>query len=80
MQVGEYFTFAPLCGRHPRTKFAVGCEYPVIAGEIDSGFGRQGGQAGDEVHRFKDDMGGTVAIGGLQLIAHLAAAPQRCGT
>ena len=26
----------------------VGCEYTVIPGEIDSGFGHQGGQSGDQ--------------------------------
>ncbi len=41
-------------------KTVVGCEYPVIPGEIDSGFGHQGGQAGDEVEGFQHNMGRSI--------------------
>jgi len=54
----------------------VGCEYPVIPGEIDSRLWDQGGQLGDEVQRLEDHMRGAVAIWCLQFIAHLALGSQ----
>lgn len=42
---------------------AVGGEHPVEAGEVDPRFRYQGGQAGDEVQGFEDDVGRAVAIG-----------------
>ena len=59
----ELVAFAPLGRRHLRTMRAVGCEHPVIPGEIDPGLGHQSGQAGDEVRRFEDHISGAVAIG-----------------
>ena len=56
----------------------VGCEYPVIPGEIDSGFGHQGGQSGDEVRRLEDHMSGAVSIG--RVSAHTAPCPGRSVT
>ena len=41
--------FAPLCRRHLRTMFAIGREYTMKTGEIDSGLGHQSGQLGDEI-------------------------------
>jgi hypothetical protein len=32
------------------------------AGQVDPGLGHQGGEAGDEVERFEDDMGGAIAV------------------
>jgi hypothetical protein len=42
------------------------------AGEVDAGFGHQGGQSGNEVHGFQDDVGGAVPIWGLEGIADIA--------
>ena len=34
----------------------------MIPGEIDSGFGHQGGQPGNEIHRLEDHMSGAVDV------------------
>ena len=53
------------------------CSGYVIAGQMDSGFGYQGGQFGDKVHRFEDDVSRAITIRGLQLIANHALFRQR---
>ena len=50
---------------------AVGVEHPVEAGEVDPRFRYQGGQAGDEVQGFEDDVGGAVAVRCLERISHI---------
>ncbi len=50
--------FAALCRRHLHAMLAVGGEYPVEAGKVNSWLGHQGGQSGDEVQRLEDHMGG----------------------
>ena len=40
--------------------FAVRCEHTVKAGEVDAGFGHQGGQPGNEIQRLKDDVRGAI--------------------
>ena len=59
--------FAALCRRHLHAMLAVGGEYPVKAGKVNSWLGHQGGQSGDEVQRLEDDVGGAVAIGGFDV-------------
>ena len=39
---------------------AVGCEYAMIAGEIDAGLGNQRSELGDEIQRFEDHVGGAI--------------------
>jgi len=47
------------------------------AGQVDPGLGRQGGEAGDEVERFEDDMGGAIAVRRLELVANVAVRGER---
>ena len=35
----------------------VRCQDAMVAGEVDSWFGYQGGQPGDEIHRFEGHLG-----------------------
>jgi len=44
----------------------------MVAGEAPPRFGRQGGQAGDEVQGFQYDVGGTVPV---QCLAHITHIP-----
>ena len=44
----------------------------IQSGQVDSGLGYQGGQFGDKVHWFEDDVGRAITIRGFQLIANLA--------
>ena len=67
----------PLGRCHPRAVLAVGGEDPVETGEVDTRLGDQRGEPGDEVQGLEDDMGGAVAIGGLQLVAHLSTGRSR---
>ena len=48
----------------------VRCQDAMVAGEVDSWFGYQGGQPGDEIHRFEDDVSRTITIRGFQFIAN----------
>ncbi len=41
------------------------------AGEVDPRFRYQGGQVGDEVQGFEDDVGGAVAVRCLERISHI---------
>ena len=50
----------------------LGGEDTVKTGQVDSGPGNQSDQPGDKVQRFKYDMGGAVAPGCFQLVAHSA--------
>ena len=63
---------APPGRRHLGAVGAVGGKHAVVAGEIDSRPRHQGGQAGDEVQRLEDNVGGAVAIRCLQLVADVA--------
>ena len=68
MCVGNTCAASPWCSpsvellRHQRPNPAVGCKHIVIAGEIDSWPGYQGSEAGDEIQRFKQDVGGAIAV------------------
>jgi hypothetical protein len=53
-----FATLAPLRRRHQRTVLAVRGEYAVKTCQIDSGFGHQGGQLGNEIHRL-DKIAGS---------------------
>ncbi len=46
-------------------------------GQVHSGPGRQGSQAGYEVQRLEDDMGGAIPIGSFQLLADVAIGRER---
>ncbi len=67
-----FVSFTPLRWCDQRAMLAVGCKHTMIAGEIDSRPGYQGGQPGNEIYRLKDYMGGTVSVWGFQLISNLA--------
>jgi len=54
----------------------MGRKYPVIVGEIDSGLGYQGSEAGNEIQWFEDDVGRTIAVGCFELVAYLAMTGQ----
>ena len=58
------FTFASPCWRHLHAMLAVGRKDTVKPSEVDSGFGHQRRQSGDEVQRLEDHMGSAVPIGG----------------
>ena len=47
------------------------------AGQIDPGLGHQGGEPGDEVERFEDDMGGAIAVRRLELVTDVAIGRER---
>ena len=61
---------------YQRPVFAVGREHPMKSGQVDSGFGHQSNQPGDEIQWFEYDMGGAVGIGCFELIAYLPVARQ----
>jgi len=67
---------APPGRRHPHPVFAVRCKDTMVSGQVHSGPGYQGGQFGDKVHRFEDDVGRTITIRGFQFIANLALVGQ----
>lgn len=52
--------------------FAVRGEYTVKPCQVDSRFGYQGCQPGDEVHRLEDHVGGAISVWGFQFIPNLA--------
>ncbi len=54
--------FASLCGRYQRAMLAIGCEYTVISGEVDSWLGHQGRQPGNEIQRLEDYVSSAVPI------------------
>ena len=67
---------APPGRGYPCSMFAVRGKHTVESGQIDSGFGHQGRQFGNEVHRLEDDVGRAIPIRGFQLIANLALSRQ----
>ena len=44
----------------------------MVSGQIDSGFGYQGGQFGDEIYWLEDDVSRPITIRGFQFIANQA--------
>ena len=58
------------------TILAVGCEYTMEAGEVDARLGYQGGQPGDKIPRFKQDVGDAIAVGCFERVAHLSVPGQ----
>ena len=64
--------FSPLRRCHQRMVLAVRGEYTVETCQIDSGPGHKSCQFGDEIHRLEDDVGGSIPIRRLQLIANIA--------
>jgi hypothetical protein len=59
-----FATLASLHRCHQRTVFAVRSEYTVETCQIESGFGHQGGQLGNEIHRLEDDVHGRTNAAG----------------
>jgi len=59
----EFFAFTPLGWCYQHSVFAIGCEYAMKAGQMDSWFRYQGDQPGDEIQWFEYHMGRTVAPG-----------------
>jgi hypothetical protein len=59
-------------GRDGCPVLAVGCEHAVETGEVDAGFGHQGGEACDEIQRLEDHMGGAITPGVLEGVSDLA--------
>ncbi len=60
---------------HP-TPAVVWCQNAVIAGEVDAGFGYQGSQTGNEIHRIERYLRRSIAVGRLQGVDHLAGGAQ----
>ena len=48
----------------------------VIAGEVDAGFGYQGSQPGNEIHRFEGFLCRSIPVGCLQGVNHFAGGAQ----
>ena len=48
-----FSSFTSFCRRHPCSILAIGRKHPVKAGKMDSWFGYQGGQPGDEIQWFE---------------------------
>ena len=63
---------APLGRRDTYTKFAIWSENPVKARQVCAWLRYQGSQLRNKVQRFKYDMGGAIAPGCFQLVAHSA--------
>lgn len=68
---------APSCGCDQSWMFAIGSEHAVESSQIDTGFGHQGRQPGNEVQRLEDHMSSPIAERSLELVAHLAVGSQR---
>jgi len=64
---------APPGLRHLRPVGAVRGEHAVEADEIDSRFGHQRSEPGDEIQRLEEHVRGAVAVGRLERVAHQAA-------
>ena len=53
-------------GREQAAPDVIRCQHAAwIPGEVDSGRRNQGGQSSDEIEGLEDDLGGTVAVGGI---------------
>src|SRR5690606_39890629 len=65
---------APFCRRDQRPVPTVGCEHPAEAGWVDSGRRYQGGQPGNEIQSFENDVRGAVPVRRLELLAPVASA------
>ena len=48
----------------------------MVAGEVDSWLGYQGDKLGNEVQWFEYHMGGAIAVGCFEFVAHLAVPGQ----
>ena len=60
-------------------KKVVGGKDAVEAGHVDPWFRHQGGEAGDEVQGFEDDVGGAVVVRCLERITHSPDGPGPTG-
>lgn len=69
-------TLAPACGCDQSSMFAIGSEHAVESSQIDTGFGHQGSQPGNEIQRFEDHMSSPIAERSLEFVAHLASGCQ----
>ncbi len=65
-------TLAPPGRSHPHSVFAVRRKNTMVSGQVDSGFGYQGGQFGDEVYWLEDDVSRAIAMRGFQFITNQA--------
>ena len=65
-------TLAPPGRRHPHSVFAVRRKNTMVSGQVDSGFGYQGGQFGEEIHWLEDDVSRAITIRRFQFIANHA--------
>jgi len=63
---------APACGCDESPVFAIGGEYPMEAGKVNSRLGHQGRQPRHKIQWLEDHMGSTVSEGRLEFVAHLA--------
>ncbi len=52
-----------------RTQLMVGSKTAVKARQVDARAGDQGGQSRQEIQRFENDVGGAVAVRGLERVA-----------
>jgi hypothetical protein len=68
---------AALARCYLRTQVAVRCKHAVITREVHARRGHQGGQAGDEVQGLEEDVGGAVAVRGLELVSDVSAGVSR---
>ena len=73
--IAVYLAFGALASfrrRHQGSVFAVRCEHAMEASQIGSRPGYQDCQACDKVQWFEDDVGSTISIRRLQLVADVA--------
>ncbi len=68
----RFLSFSPSGGRDGSPVLAAGREDAVETGEVDAGFGYQGGEACNEVERFEDHVGRSVPPGVFEGVADLA--------
>jgi hypothetical protein len=63
-------TLAPLGRSYPHSVFAVRRKNTMVSGQVDSGFGYQGGQFGDEIYWLENDVSRATAKRGFQFIVY----------
>ena len=65
-------TLGPPGRGHPHSVCAVRRKNTMVSGQVDSGFGYQGGQFGDEIYWLEDDVCRAIAMRGFQFIPNQA--------
>lgn len=69
-------SFSTLGWRDQSAPAVIWRQNTVLAGEVDTGFGYQGSQPGNEVHRFEGHLCRSIPVRDLQGVDHLARGAQ----